>query len=382
MIQEPKFEHKITQDAASIFSMEEKHEYTDDIECQYRGLLNFMDVLYYRNGNSSYPQVRTRHTIACLAMAMPSLAIIDPSRTKEISYNLHVCSNVINFPLLTFALDGYNSEVIRLVETGLCTALYRLVSGNPMNDELFHHTVQKLCDKMDFNRKSQGIYGIETLAGIYNILPNLMVLLIWEIHDRIFGTKYLKEKEEILQWINRELVDKETGLYRESYKTGAFGIENESLNPNAFFHTMDLTDNINAIVIGFMHYFDPIESEKAWEKFKYYYLDAILHIRTEEIVNGSGRSYLTQLSPVTEALYGALFTAKEMKDAEIFEKIQKHIFEITSPDLREGKMFLDAVEEEKLQCHALLLSRVHVGWKKIMEHNWAAAYNCDYNKIQ
>ena len=382
MIEEPRYEHQLTLDAKGIWDMVEHQEYTDDIECQYRGLLNFLDILYYRNGNSSYPQVRTRHTMFSLAQAMPSLAMIDPSRTREISYNLHVCANVLNFPLLTYALDCYNSESVRLAESALTLALYRLVSGNAMNDEAFHKTIDQVKEKMLYHKTYQGITALETQPGIYEIVPNLWCLLAYEIHDCIFASTYLSLKDEILSWIRAELIDQETGLYRESYKTGAFDIEGEYLNKDAFWHTLDLKDNVNALAICYMHYFDEEGSARAWDSFKRFFLDPLLQVKTEQIVSASGHSYLTQLAPVTESLYGALLTAREMGDKETFELLQRHIFEITAPSMREGKLFLDALQEEKLHCHFLLFARVHMGWKAIMEHDWAKDYGRDYKKIQ
>ena len=383
MIETPFFEHHLTLDAATLRAMEHTHELTDDIHCQYLGMLNFLDQMYYRNGNSSFAQIRTRQSVFTLAQAMPSLAILDPDRTREITYNLNVCGIVMDMPLLTCALDGFNSEPIRLVETALILAFYRLVGGRSLHDGRFHECARLLYEKMRFNGCSmQQTWGVETCAGIYQIVPNLWALMAFRIHDRIFGTDYSRIEPDVMQWIRRELIDSDTGLFREYYKTGAFGIPDEKLCPEAFWHSTTLPAHVNALCICYMHYFDPEIAERAWKAFKPRFLPELLALRTEDIADGTGRSYLTQLAPATEALYGALLAAKELRDDTVFEQLQRHIFAITGPSMRENKLFLDDVQEERLHGYYLLLARAHVGWENIMSHDWAPDYMRDYKKVR
>ena len=73
-MERPDYKHPFSLTAEEIWGMEETQEFPSDIECHYKGLLNLMDVLYYRNGNSFYPEIKTRHTAFFLALSMPSFA--------------------------------------------------------------------------------------------------------------------------------------------------------------------------------------------------------------------------------------------------------------------------------------------------------------------
>ncbi len=72
-----------------------------------------------------------------------------------------------------------------------------------------------------------------------------------------------------------------------------------------------------------------------------------------------------------------------MNDKEYFELIQNHIMEISGPDQREGKVFFDATgDEQALHGDFLAFARAHVGWGKLMSHNWEDYYSFDYNKVR
>lgn len=378
-------QHKISNTAEEIWGMLRKSEFTQDIECHYRGLLNFLDILYYRNGNSSYSQVLTRHTVFYLALTMPSLAIIDNSRTKEITYNLHIAGETLENPLLTHVLDGYDSAPIRMVQTGLVFALHKMVGGMKLNDAKLNAYAQKVYQRIISNGQSaENVYAIETIQGIYQILPNLQALMLFKIHDKCYGSQYYDlVGEKVLSFITTNLMDETSGLFHDFYKTGAFGIENEFLSSKAAWHSTELKPSINALAIPFMHLFDKKRSERAWSEFKRRYSEMLVNLTSENIADGVGKSYLTQLAPLTESLYGALLTAKEMGDKDYFEEMQKHIILLGKPHMREGKIFYDQLGDMKvLHGHFIFFARAHIGWHKILNHSWGKYYNKDYNKVR
>ena len=100
-MEKPTYDHSFTMTADKIWGMEDTHEFLPDFEGHYKGLLNMIDVLYYRNGNSYYPPVKSRHTAFFLALAMPSYAYIDPHRTLEMKYNIHAAAIAIENDALT-----------------------------------------------------------------------------------------------------------------------------------------------------------------------------------------------------------------------------------------------------------------------------------------
>lgn len=384
-MEKPNFEHPLSLTAEGIWRMEETHQFPMDIESHYKGLLNMMDVLYYRNGNSFYPEIKTRHTAYFLALAMPSFAIIDPHRTREMKYNLHVAGEIIENSNLSKPVEIYDAPSIRRLELFVILAMYKLVSEKKLNDERFHNCAETVYKRMIENgRSGQRVYGYDTLEGTYEAYPNLAALLAFRIHDRYFGTDYCERIEgKLLTFIREKLMDEETGLFLEFYKTGSLGVKGESLSGSAAWSGRILTVATNALAIAFMHYFDKSWSERGWKAFKEKFTDKLLNVKAEDLQDTEVSSYISQLSPIAQGLYGSLFAAKEMGDKDYFEKMQRHILSITRPDQREGKIFFDALgDEQKLHGDFLTLARVHVGWKKIMEHNWEDYYDFDYDKVR
>lgn len=384
-MENPNFEHPLSLTAEDIWRMEETHQFPMDIESHYKGLLNMMDVLYYRNGNSFYPEIKTRHTAYFLALAMPSFAIIDPHRTREMKYNLHVAGEIIENSNLSKPVEVYDAPFIRRLELFVILAMYKLVSEKKINDGRFHSCAEAVYKRIVANgRSGQNVYGYDTLEGTYEAYPNLAALLAFRIHDRYFGTDYCERIEgKLLTFIREKLMDEETGLFLEFYKTGSLGVEGECLSRSASWSGRTLTAATNALALAFMHYFDASQSQRGWKAFKEKFTGQLLDMKAEDLQDTEVSSYISQLAPVAQGLYGSLFAAKEMGDKEYFDKIQRHILSITRPDQREGKIFFDALgDEQKLHSDFLTLARVHVGWKKIMEHNWEDYYDFDYDKVR
>ena len=384
-MEKPNFDHPLSVTAEEIWQMEETREFPIDIESHYKGLLNMMDVLYYRNGNSFYPEIKTRHAAYFLALAMPSFAIIDPCRTREMKYNLHVASLVIESDNLSKQLAVYDAPSIRRLEVFVILALYKLVSEKTMNDERFHAYAEEVYGRIVENgRSAQNVFAYDTIEGTYEAYPNLAALLAFRIHDRCFGTDYCGCIEDtLLTFIREKLLDEETGLFLEFYKTGSLGIKGEHLSRSASWSGREQTAACNALAIAFMNYFDEAASERAWKAFKEKFTDQQLHVTAEELQDAETSSYVSQLTPIAQGLYGSLLAAKEMGDRDYFEKLQRHILTVAEPDQREGKIFFDALgNEQKLHGDFLTVARVHVGWKKILEHNWEDYYDFDYDKVR
>lgn len=384
-MEKPTYNHSFSLTADEVWGMEDTHEFPPDFEGHYKGLLNMMDVLYYRNGNSYYPQVKSRHTAFFLALAMPSYAYIDPHRTLEMKYNIHAAAIALENEALTDALNPYNSERIRKLETFATLAMYKLVSERTLNDKHINELAEEVYDRMIENGTSaQQTYAYDTIEGTYQVYPNALALLAFEIHDRYFGTDYAdRMKEKILCFIADNLIDKETGLFRDYYKTGALGYKGEHLSRLAAWASRTPNVSANALGVTFMNYFDKNSAQKAWEAHKKIFTEKLLSVTADQLSNTEAASYLSQLNPTAEGLYSSLLAAKEMNDKEYFELIQNHIMEISGPDQREGKVSFDATgDEQALHGDFLAFARAHVGWGKLMSHNWEDYYSFDYNKVR
>lgn len=384
-MEKPCLEHRLTLTADEIWGMEKTHEFPTDIESHYKGLLNMMDVLYYRNGNSFYPEVKTRHTAFFLALAMPSFAYIDPHRIREMKYNLHAAAIAIGNEELDKRVDPYDSIQIRNLEMFVTFAMYKLVSEKKVNDAPFHQMAEYIYHRIESNGKSaQGIAAYDTIQGTYQVYPNAAALLAFRIHDRCFGSNYCEHIESrMMNFIKKELFDEEQGIYRAFYKTGSLGAVGERLNKNAFWRSETPSAAANALGICFMNYFDADSCRTAWKNHKRLFTDKFLNMTAEELSDTETSSYISQLSPAAEGFYSTLAAAKEMDDRRYFEQLQKYLMEISGAEQREGKIFFDALgKEQALHGDFLTFSRVHAGWGKLMNHDWTAYYEYDYNKVR
>lgn len=384
-MEKPSFDHPISMTADAIWGMEETHVFPVDIESHYKGLLNMMDILYYRNGNSFWPEIKTRHIAYFLALAMPSFAYIDPYRTREMKYNLHAAAIAIENDELTKMVDPYDSLHMRELEEFVTLAMYRLISEKTVNDTHLHEMAERVYRRIVSNGTStQKVYAYDTIVGTYQVYPNAAALLAFRIVDCRFGTDYGKQIEsKVLDFIRQTLFDEKNSIFRDYYKTGSLGIPGEALSPNAFWSSRTPNPASNALSVCFMNYFDSELAQKAWESHKRLFTDQLLDITAEQLADTATGSYISPLPPVAEALYGTLAAAKEMGDREYFEKLQQHVLTIGQVDQREGKIFFDALgDEQRLHSDFLAFARVHVGWGKLMNHNWEDYYQYDYNKVR
>lgn len=229
----------------------------------------------------------------------------------------------------------------------------------------------------------QHVYGVDTTRGRFEAAPNAMALMVLEIHDRIFGSRFSHVKKEVLGFIREKLQDPETGMYYESYQTGSIGYVGEYVNPVSAWRTSVLRPSVNGLAITYMNYFEPESCKKAWENYKNMFLESILELGAQDVADSVGCAFNTQLGPGSEDLLAALLAAKEMRDQDTFDKLQRHLFEIGQPHLWEGHLFFTEFGElEHMIGHFAFYSRVHAGWKTLLAHDWETYYSWDYDEVR
>lgn len=375
---------KVTTTASALWAMHDQKEFTEDVEAHYKTMLNYLDILNYMNANIEDEPVAARHIVAFMAYAMPSLAYVDPSRTREISYNLHLVCRNIKSPLLVKQAHVFNADNVLLVEEAMACGLYRLVSGRELYAEDFHGYAQRIYDRIRANgTSSQNIWAIDTISGRYEVYPNVTALMALELHDRFYGTKYGDEmKSKLLGFIQEHLLDKETGLYYEYFQTGVLGYANETVRPESFWHTTQLKASINGLALAFLHYYLPEETEKSWKNYKAMFRDELLALDVETL-SRTGSSYQTQLAYGSEDISCALLAAREFDDPEFFDLIQSKVLTDGDAQLSEGHIYYPAFGDlQHLICHFLLFARTHTPWKILFSHPWEQFYGMDYNKVR
>ena len=378
-----RFPNPVESSGAEVFGMKGARRLTEDIEAQRQAMIDYLDCLNYMNGNSFDDPLQTRHAIAYMAAAMPSLAYVNPHKTREMVYNLSLVVDNIMSNHLLMRMAPFNSDHVLLVEAGLAAALYRLVGGRPAHDDFFHEAADGIFDLIKANERQQHVAGVDTTRGRFEVMPNAMALLVLNIHDRVFGTRYAAVEDDVLTSLVEKLWDPKSGLFFESFQTGSIGYANESVNPRSSWHTSVLRPNVNGLAIAFMNIFDPTGCAHAWERYKELFLPSLLEISAEAVAFGVGSSFTTQLGPGSEDVLAAMLAAREMQDLETFDALQAHLFDIGKPHLWEGHLFFTEFgEQEHMIGHFALFARAHAGWGKLLSHPWEDYYDYDFNEVR
>jgi hypothetical protein len=357
--------------------------FTDQIEAHYRTLLFDLDLACYNNCHDCHvpgSSVAFYKAMGYMALTLPSVAYIDPHRTREVEYNLNLTAKNISNPNLSNPLDMYDSCNVRLILDALSCEMYRLVSGRKQFDEKADALIESIQKKFDRNyQSSQKIFAIETVVGRFEMFPNLLAMLVFQIHDEIHGTRYSMDNDRIFDGLNAFLLDDVTGLYFESLQSGSFGFDGQALDPRFFWVVKNIRPSSNALALNLMHYFRPQEAEALWPLFKTQFGEKLLEINLNDMKGNSGKSFLTPLGFAQEDLFASLWVAKEMGDVEFFNLLRERLHDVCMPKRIEAKIFYDQLESDgPLISYFSLLAQCHVGWKRLIEKDWSQTYHKDY----
>ena len=378
------FHSPISSSAEEIWKMESTKDYTNDIWGQYKYMVDYIDTINYCNMHTFDDYTQTKQAIAYLGCAMASLAYINPYQKRDMSYYLHSVVDNLGSKYMADNFNSFSSNNITLIQRAFNAGLYHMVSGRDMHNGDFHKFAKAIYRKILFNKETvQEITAIDTVRSRFEMFPNIMALIALEIHDRQFGTHYSDIKDTVIGCLKEKLLDKDTGLFYESYQTGFIGYEGETVNLKSAWSTKEIKPAVNAMIIAFYNYFEPAEAKKMWKKYKAMFEQYILQINAEDVTDKLGYSLYTQLAAESEELFTALLAAKEMGDREFFDKIQAHVFEIGEPTTSEGLVFFNNFGAcQHLMGFFILFARVHVGWKKLFEHEWEKYYTFDYKRAR
>lgn len=391
-------ETPVSSSADAIWEMSQTHEYPLDIWGHYRQMTDFIDVVnYLRFVMTDEDPVTAKYgqrAMTWLGFAIPSLAYIAPSQTTDLSYFEHLV--LFNGPAdyLRTRYSYYGSDNVTLAHLALDAAFYRLISGRDTYDTRvdadpddrlygkigFHELVEQLKNIIDANAASaQGVTALDTVRGRYDALPNLIVMMAFELHDRFFGTDYARYNVDILDFVEHEIQDPVTKLFFTSYETSYLGFPGEELSPQAHWCMDELSPAVNALALTFYNYFRPDVAREAYANFKILFNDQLLALTADDIAASFGGSYQSSLGAESEALFGALALAREMGDQEYFGILQDRLWEIGAPVMREGQIhFTQFGDAEAIMGMFLTFCRTHIPWKTLFEHDWETyySYNC------
>ncbi len=375
----------VTSSADEIWNMPSTRDFSDDMWGHYRKMTDCLDIISYTGGQKYFDPMSQKQIMAWLGMAMPSLCYTNPYQTLDLTYFEHVVSEYIPSPHGWLETIDYSNDSPNylLCLRALSAAFYKLISGRAFHDGDYHTVAKSIYSKIVENGMStQGIYAIDTVKGQFEVLPNLMALMAFELHDKFFGTEYSEVKPRVLEFVNQVMRDSQTGLFYKMYQTGAIGYPGEPDIPSEFFwRTSNIEASVNALALIFYNYFEPEAAAVAWQSFKDTFAEEILSYGADEI-GATGTNYYTPLASTSEAFLGAMAVAREMDDKEFFGKLQDRLFEVGEPVIVEGSthwMSLGASEE--LVGFFIYFCRSHIPWATLFAHDWETYYNWDYNRI-
>ncbi len=386
-------ETPVSSTADEIWSMPDNENYTLDIWGHYRQMTDFIDVVNYLRFVLTDEDPTTakygQRALTWLGFAMPSLAYTAPSQTTDLSYFEHLVLSNAPSDYLVNKYSYYGSENVSAAQLALDAAFYRLISGRDTYDTRegsddvlygkvgFHELVDELKGVVEDNGQSaEGIPAIDTVRGRFEALPNLIAMMAFELHDRFFGTDYASMNADILDFVESNLRDDDTGLFYESYMTGRLGYEEEPLDSRSRWRTSELLPSVNALALVFYNHFNPEQAGRAWASFKERFGEELLGMTADDIATSFGKSFHTALGPSSEALFGALAAAREMDDEEWFGKLQDHLFEIGDVAMTEGQTHYRAFGDyEAYMGMFLTFARTHIPWKTLLENDWEASYS-------
>lgn len=371
---------------SNLWAMGEEGRLTYDMEACYRTLLYDLDLVAYNNCVFPGEVIPFRKSLITMAQALTGVAAVDPSRTREASYNLSQIVKAIGHPLLTKKSDRFNSDTLRIVHRALAAGLYRLVSGRDLWDEVQHDCCAQILGIMDRNAASgQQLGAVDTITGSFSAYGNLQALLALRLHDIQHKTSYAACADEVLDALEERLLDPASSLFRDAYHTGALGFTREELTPTAFWSVSTCSPGPCALALCLYHYFRPDEARRGWDSFKERFGDELLAVCAKDLEGNLGTSYLTELGGASEATLAALWCAKEMGDRAFFEALQERLERELRPRHVEVKIVLDALEGEEASYHiyADLLASVHRPWRELLdERPWAEFYGCDFDRVR
>ena len=378
-----------------LWAMRDAHEFNLDIKCHYRLLVSsVINIDYLRRfltfSQPVYKQLgRRMYTWA--GLAMPSLAYIKPSQTRELSYYCYQCACNSEQEYTDNSMGIYGAvpgddAAIALVW------MFQMLLGCPEDMSLedgagerfvfsdqAHAAVQRVYDEVMKNSASvQGITALDTTTGRFDAVPNFMAMMAFELHDRFYGTDYASVNPQILEFVEGTLQDPETKLFYKQFQTGSLDFEGENLDPRSFWCATELDANTNALALIFYNYFDPDAAQVAWGNFKELFTEQIMSIAPEQIATGFGTSLMTAVGKPAEALFGAIAAAGEMEDKEYYGQLSEYLFAIGMPFVTEGcTAFLGFDNEAYVATNYLAFARTHIPWKQLFEMDYQPYFDAN-----
>ena len=299
-----------------------------------------------------------RYGIAFGAYAMPSIAMISPAHADRAKLCLRhqiekMKSKKVWGDWTEYGMgDDPISEgnIMYKGHLNLMYGLYQLISGDEKFANEYTWLTEKIVAEMRKHHAEGRHEGADCEPGRYFAQCNSISLLSLKIYDQLYQTNYAEvEARWTIDFIKEKMTDKEFGFYLKMYQSEM-----------AFCNPM-LSGYTNAWTMAFLRPFEPEYNESLYPIWKEYF--------TKEIGRFAYVKEDPEAGPSPLATMTGMMAAKEFGDVPLWRKLRNSI----DKDIyQKGDSYQYVYKgvNNAIYNGPLLWTKVHVGWQKILDHDW------------
>ena len=307
--------------------------------------------------------LRWRYGIAFSSYAMPSIAMISQKHADRAKHAMYLMINKMKSPKVWGDWISYGmgddpiseGNVMYKGHLNLMYGLYQLMTGNEEFSREFTWLTSKIINEMRRHHLEGKHEGADCEPGRYFAQCNSISLLSLKIYDKLYGTDYSDvEASWTINFIKQKMTDQNNGFYLKMYNT-----KHQFCNPQ-------LSGYTNAWTMTFLRVYEQKYNEDLYPVWKENFtqeLGPFAYVKEDLEAGASPLAHLT-----------GLLAAKEFEDISLFRKLRNSIDRklYQKDDLNH---YLYSNINNPIYNGPILWTKVHVGWKKVLEHNWGYTKN-------
>jgi len=307
--------------------------------------------------------LRWRYGIAFSSYAMPSIAMISQKHADRAKHAMYLMIKKMKSPKVWGDWISYGmgddpiseGNVMYKGHLNLMYGLYQLMTGNEEFSREFTWLTSRIIDEMRRHHIEGKHEGADCEPGRYFAQCNSISLLSLKIYDKLYGTNYSDvEASWTINFIKQKMTDQNNGFYLKMYNT-----KHQFCNPQ-------LSGYTNAWTMTFLRVYEQKYNEDLYSVWKENFtqeLGPFAYVKEDLEAGASPLAHLT-----------GLLAAKEFEDISLFRKLRNSIDRklYQKDDLNH---YLYSNINNPIYNGPILWTKVHVGWKKVLEHDWGYTNN-------
>jgi hypothetical protein len=335
---------------------DERGQFTDVLNT-YQMLSSTGDVFPGWNPERRYAW---KYTIAFSSYGLPSAMLITPEKRPLLGQLFFMMIQKMKSRLVwgDFTELGFGEDPISFQNImykghlNLMFGLYQLTTGDLRYAREYTWLTHQIVEEMRLHHR-QGVYeGTTCEPDHWFVECNTIGMLSLYLYDRLFGTHYTEnEVAWTLDFIQKRMTDPETGLFYRQYHPSHDVVDARLLGYN------------NAWIITFLRPIRPEWSERLYPVWKRVFVHELGPYATVDGEKG-GTS-----DPIAHVF--GMWAAKEMGDVDLYRKLRNASDRLgrLKTDPATGAMTY-ASDDAIMMNGVVLATKLHVGWQKILEHDW------------